>query len=375
MSDKTVKMLVWCMGFMGKTFAEFITTYPVKKYRIIGYTDSNRNISGGGGEFYGYPVYSLDEISELDCDCVMVANEQEDIFYEIKKYIKDDLKLDLTVLNHKKAMNLVRTERILIKYRQSEDPEIQETLRWLQNHEISVRNQRENTEKVCYEICYDDDRGGFPYVNFKGKRMYYPKDYKFEMKNGKHILTNIVECDQYAGSPHLYADSSHKIRKGDVIVDAGVAEGNFTLTYIDEISKAYLIESNQKWLDVLKLTFAPYKQKIVFVPRNLSDEDTEDSITLDTVVENNKIDFIKMDIEGMETRALLGGMNLLRNNPVKLSVCTYHRKRDKEYVQFILESLGYTVSHTEGYMFFLYDPDIDKTLDFRRGVIHASKYC
>ena len=219
---------------------------------------------------------------------------------------------------------------------------------------------------------FDTEKGNYPYVDFYGKRMYFPKDYEFEKEGDRYYLTNIVECDQYQGSPHLYVDGTHRIYKDDVIVDAGVAEGNFALTYIDIVSKAYLIESDKRWLDALELTFKPYKQKVVFVPYNLSDEDTKNSVTLDTIIKNNRIDFIKMDIEGAEAKALLGGIETLKNNDLRLSVCTYHRKRDLEYVHFILESLGYEVKHTEGYMFFLYDNNIDETLDFRCGVIHAS---
>lgn len=126
-------------------------------------------------------------------------------------------------------------------------------------------------------------------------------------------------------------------------------------------------------MDALELTFKPYMQKVVFVPKYLSDEDTENSITLDTAVQGSKIDFIKMDIEGAESKALLGGINTLQNSMARLSVCTYHRKRDMEYVSFILKSLGYEIELTEGYMFFLYDACIDETLDFRRGVVHAFK--
>lgn len=370
MYDKETKLLVWCMGNRGKYFAQVINSYPATYYKIIGYTDSEiKDIR----KFYGYPTYRLDEISKLEFDYIVIACDSCNALKEIKLWINNELEGNIKVIHYKELLDQIRTQRVIHKYEGTSDSEIRETVKWLKNHPISVRNQRENTKRVMYEVFTDSQKGDFPYVNFKGKRMYYPKDYSFGVENGRRYLSNIVECDQYEGSPHLYVYGKHKVNLGDIIVDAGVAEGNFALTYIDIVSKAYLIESDKRWLEALKLTFEPYKNKIVLVPKMLSDMDTEQSITLDTLLEGNRVDFVKMDIEGAETDALLGGINVLRKNNVKLSVCAYHRKRDEDYIQFILKALGYRTSHSEGYMFFIYDSYIDETLDFRRGVIYGSK--
>jgi len=372
MSDKEIRLLVWCMGDIGRMFAEFVLSYPAPNITIVGYTDSNKYVIGKE-RFYGYLVYNLDEIKSLNYNCIVIATENMKTFNEIEVYIKNFLNIDVPIFNCQQMVNKFRTQRIIHMYQNSEDTEIKNILNWLNTHDISVRNCSENTKRFIYKVYFDENRGEYPYVIFDGKRMYYPKDFAFEIEGGEKFLTNIVECDQYIGSPHLYIQGAHKINKGDVIVDAGTAEGNFTLSHIDTISKAYLIESDKRWLEALRMTFEPYKDKVVLVPKMLSDEETDSSITLDALIQNNRIDFIKMDIEGAETSALLGGINVLKDNNVKLSICSYHRKRDAEYIRFILESLGYIVNHTEGYMFFLFDKNIDKTLDFRRGVLYASK--
>lgn len=365
-----IKLLVWCMGNRGKFFAQKMSLYPAEGIEVIGFTDSKKSQEE---TFYGYPAYNLEEIEKLFFDYIVIACDADNACNEIRSWINQRLKGSFKVVDYEEILNIVRTRRIIQKYENSEDVEIRETVDWLRNHTITVRNQRENTKSIIYEVFSDELNGGYPYVNFMGKRMYYPKDYKFGLKDGKRYLTNIVENDQYEGSPHLYIHDTHKIERDDVIVDAGVAEGNFALSYIDIISKAYLIESSESWLDALQLTFRPYKNKVVFVPKMLSDEDSENSITLDTLLQDNKVDFVKMDIEGAEAGALLGGINVLRNNNVKLSVCAYHRQRDAEYIRFILESLGYRISYAQGYMFFLYDWNIDETLDFRHGVIYGQK--
>ena len=372
MFEKETKLLVWCMGNKGKLFAEKMSAPFVNNVKIIGYTDSK--LSGEEMDYYGYPVYRVEEIKKLIFDYIVIACDASNAQEEIRTYIEQNFNMQFKVVDYRKMLKMVRTQRVICKYKNSDDREIREIVKWLKNHEISVRNQREVSEKNMYEVLYDESNGNFPYVNFMGKRMYFPRNHHFEEENGKKFLINIVELDQHVGSPHLYIHDSHKIEYGDVIIDAGVMEGNFALSYIDMISKAYLIESDKRWIEALKLTFKPYKDKIVLVPKMLSDVDTENSITLDTLLQDNKVDFIKMDIEGAETRALLGGINTLRCNDARLSICAYHRKRDEEYINFILKSLGYTVSHSEGYMFFLFDKNIDDTLDFRRGVIYGQKY-
>lgn len=311
------KLLVWCMGDKGKFFAQKMLSYPIDNIKVIGFTDIKNTHEE---TFYGYPVYKLNEIAELLFDYIVIACDAEDARKEIKAWINQKLKGSFKIVDYIEMLNIIRTKRLIYKYKESEDAEIKETVNWLKSHTVSVRNQRENTKEIIYEVYSDGSKGDFPYVNFKGKRMYFPKNYNFRTENGKRYLVNIVENDQYDGSPHLYMHDIHRINRNDVIVDAGVAEGNFTLSYIDIVSKAYLVESNESWLEALQLTFAPYKDKVVFVPKMLSDEDTENSITLDTILQNNKVDFVKMDIEGAETSALLGGINVLRNNDVN---CRY----------------------------------------------------
>ncbi len=366
-----MKLLIWCMGCMGKAFSDFAKDYVADS--IIGYTDSNAEKTESKRNFCGHPIYSTEEVCKLEFDCIVIASSQKKVICEVKEYIKEKIKVDCTILTSEQAMNIIRRKRVIEKYEKTEDLEIKKTVEWLREHEISVRNQRENQEKTYYEVYFDKEKGDFPYVDFYGKRMYYPRDYEFERDGDKYFLTNVVECDQYPGSPHLYIEGTHRIYQNDVIVDAGVAEGNFALTYIDMVSKAYLIESDQRWLDALELTFKPYRKKVVFIPKNLSDENTKTSTTLDSIIQSSRVDFVKMDIEGAETKALLGGINVLRNCAPRLSVCTYHRERDMEYIIFLLESLEYEVRPAEGYMFFLYDPNIDNTLDFRRGIVRAVK--
>ena len=52
------------------------------------------------------------------------------------------------------------------------------------------------------------------------------------------------------------------------------------------------------------------------------------SINIDTLLENTDVTFIKMDIEGQEKNALLGGKRVLREKRPKMNIAAYHRNED-----------------------------------------------
>src|SRR4029434_9398676 len=67
------------------------------------------------------------------------------------------------------------------------------------------------------------------------------------------------------------------------------------------------------------------------IPHNDNGDETVEVTTLDALVESLKlaqIDFVKMDIEGAEQRALRGGRQLLRRCHPRLAISSYHLKGD-----------------------------------------------
>jgi predicted RNA methylase len=210
-----------------------------------------------------------------------------------------------------------------------------------------------------------------PYILFEGKKMYYPQSFSFVNCDGKQYVYNVLR-EQGEKSPHLYVRNNDEIKEDSVIVDAGVCEGNFALRYVDKAKKIYLIESDPQWIKALKMTFSDYQDKVVICNKFLTRYESENTTTLDELVQED-IDFLKMDIEGAEIDAILGGKNILRKSNARCAICSYHKKNDEENIRYLLETYGYQTSTSEGYMFFPYDENILDTMDFRRGVVYGAK--
>ena len=261
--------------------------------------------------------------------------------------------------------------KLIDKYKDSNDEEIKEILKYWIYNDLNIFGTYYNTMSTCNKVFRDEDNG-FPYIEFDGKRMYYPKDYnEFKLIDGKEYIIDILS-EQGEKSPHLYIDGDIQISKGDVLVDAGVCEGNFALRYIDIVDKVYLVECDDKWMEALKLTFKPYNDKVIFCNKMLTDKDDEDSISLDTLVKG-RVDFIKMDIEGAEAKTLLGGKSVFAENNIKCAICSYHKHGDEQSIKNILDSYGYKNWTSKGYMIFVYGEDIFRNPEVRRGIVYGKK--
>jgi hypothetical protein len=228
---------------------------------------------------------------------------------------------------------------------------------------------RYNPENIAVSF---DTKKEMKYILQEGKRLYFKKGWDI-----KQIQTyyNGLLIEQDSLSPHCYETSEFHVSEGDVVVDAGVAEGNFALSVIEKVKKIYLFEPDKTWITALEATFAPWNEKVVIVNKYVSDNDKENCITLDTFFGNEKIDFIKADIEGAEFQLLTGAKTVLsRQTPMKITLCTYHKHNDAETFNQILMKNGFHTEFSKGYMIFFQEL-FDKLEPpyLRRGLIRATK--
>jgi hypothetical protein len=250
--------------------------------------------------------------------------------------------------------------------------ETQEVLNYLKTNPIAVFPYEFQDKYIAENIeVFDDLEKGLPYVLQDGKRLYFKKRWgKRKIRN----LFNLLSKEQDIRSPHHYLTDQFRFEDGDILVDAGAAEGNFALSIVEKAGKIILFEADKEWIEPLNATFEPWKDKVVIVNKYISNITNSTNTTLDEYFASGEpVTFLKIDVEGAESRLLEGSKRLLAaNTKLKVAVCTYHKQNDEREFKALLENYGFKTSHSEGYMLFYFDKKM-KAPFFRRGLIRAEK--
>lgn len=185
-------------------------------------------------------------------------------------------------------------------------------------------------------------------------------------KKSKSIYENIIRFRLLDDSLTIPTDSQDKQYfeydywnkdKDEVVLDIGAYNGislkTFLLENENNFSKYYCIEPDQynynnliKYIDSLDISI---KNKIICINKCLWSHNTNlnlyalngpgsfvssigkqktEAITIDKLMNNKKVSFIKMNIEGSEKQALLGGKQTICGYKPKLAVAGYHKTDD-----------------------------------------------
>lgn len=340
-----------------------------------------------GGMIGGVPVITLEECAKLQYDLIIIASAYVD---EIVNTIKDMSALDLQKVirkdqfypqNNGMTLSQINTayyyeKDILLQ----DDQELRELYEKFQNRDnfVDLLNRRrfvENKEKIeCYrdvEIFYDDVEK-LKYVFVNGKKLYYPADWDDEKITEYHAL-NVYMCTD-ATSAHRYLDTDFAVREDDIVADIGTAEGLFALEVVERVKKVYLFEADCKWMQALHATFKPYKEKVVFENKFVSNIDLWEFITCDNYFQDKEINLIKMDIEGEEQKALLGSKNLLKRENLRWLITTYHRSEDMEFIEAFMKMNGYLTERVSGRLW-IDQANLDVRFfgEFRKAMLRAVK--
>jgi len=157
---------------------------------------------------------------------------------------------------------------------------------------------------------------------------------------------------------HIYGTGPRAVRKGDIVLDCGANVGVFIRTSLRaEAEKIIAIEPAPDNLECLRRNFPQEiaSGRVVIVPKGVWDKDDfldllvdpdnqpADSFvihrpgakavahvpltTIDHLVgelQLPRVDYIKMDIEGAEVRALQGAKQTLARFHPRMALCTYH---------------------------------------------------
>ena len=336
------------------------------RIEIAGVIDNDEKKQGG--VFWGNPVKGPESIGEISYDyiCILLERGYREVYNQLLYgYHVEQCRLVNKFFLLKQLM--------INKYQDSSDQDICATLAYWGKNNLTFFNQFEFAPMQIERVFWDTDHN-MPYILYGDKRLYYPRGYSgFFVKDEVLCVNSYREMEQHKNSPHRYLTSEIYIKEGDIVVDAGAREGDFALQFIDKIKKLYLFECDPGWIRALEMTYKDYRDKVVIIPKMLSDEVSDETTTLSEVLADGKVDFIKMDIEGAEVRALQASSDLLKENSVRCAICCYHKENDRKEIEQIFLSNEYECSTSNGYVVFIADTDIFRTSDFRKGVVYAKK--
>jgi hypothetical protein len=200
---------------------------------------------------------------------------------------------------------------------------------------------------------YKDTVKDLFYVLQNGRKLYYSR--KYNSVEAVQESYNSLVVEQHANSPHLYLKKGFDVAEGDFVLDIGAAEGNFSLDIVERAGKVIIIEAEEHWIEALNATFEPWKEKVEIIHKYISDTNSNRCATLKSIVGEQSVDFLKLDVEGAELSILNSSAELLRRKQIKkVAVCTYHKKNDEKQFSQLLQDYGYEISQTPGIMLFVY---------------------
>ena len=333
---------------------------------LLGFIDNDDRKYGQ--KFFDRFIYHPGQLQELQYDriCILLGEKFQDVYNQLVYGYQIEPE---KIIDREDLLKYLMVQ----KYKDSAEEDIKSTIKYWTENPISFFNQYQYAEAGYDRISWDRDEN-MPYTEYAGRRLYYPRNYSgFIYKDNSVYARSYRAMDQAGGSPHQYLSNETFIKKGDVVIDAGAREGDFALAFIDEISKLYIFESDLEWVKALQATYREYKDKVTIVPKMLGGCVNDEMTTLRETLGEQRIDFIKMDIEGAEVSVLESSQDILRENNIRCAVCSYHRKGDAATLQEIFERNGYQIEFSNGQVVFIADVNIFRDLDFRKAMVYAYK--
>lgn len=201
---------------------------------------------------------------------------------------------------------------------------------------------------MLVDVRKDENRNLYYVLKEDGKRLYFQRTTP-PHKIQKYYRALMIEQDQR--SAHHYFNNNKDVT-GKVFVDVGCAEGYSSLEIIEEAKHVYLFEQNESWLEAIRATFEPWKDKVTIVQKYVSNRNSPKEQKLDDFFRDKPDEhlFIKMDIEGAERRALAGCEQLFRDcKKIDFAICTYHLHDDEEVISAFLDKHNCTYRNQKGF--------------------------
>ncbi len=177
----------------------------------------------------------------------------------------------------------------------------------------------------------------------------------------------------------IYEPAGHEVRPGDIVLDCGANIGVFTRKALSRgAAMVVAIEPAPQTLNALRRNFEAEIRagRVIVYPKGVWDRESEMDLTLNetnqggnsVVVEPERaarkirvplttidhivaelglprVDFIKMDIEGAEKPALVGGRDTIRRFRPRMSISTEHLPDDTTAIPALLNQIETRYTH------------------------------
>lgn len=333
---------------------------------ILGYIDNNP--AKEGKCYYGKIVYSPDILNQNRNAYILVADKY---MQKVTLQIKTDYPWYTDrIVNY---YTFFEGYKLIVRYGNSTNTEIVKTIDYLKYHPLYYFNYPyiEKYKKDSDQIEYDAERKLF-FVMFQGKKMYFSRSFQNEQEVREYYY--LLKTEQDLASPHRYLTKDFDVLPGSVVVDVGAAEGNFALEVIDRVKKIYLFEPDDMWVEALRYTFEEYKDKVIIINKFVSNFNDGQTVTIDKILKNVKIDFLKMDIEGEEYYALQGAEKVIDASlNLRCLICTYHQEFAYQAIKQLFSEKGFSVQTSSGYMWYPMTEMPMRLPVLRRGLIRVEK--
>ena len=197
---------------------------------------------------------------------------------------------------------------------------------------------------------------------------------KLEDKYSKDTLISYIKsrnsgdytvCEKFYDANQYFAESIIFFKENETFVDCGVFDGETIKEFISRNNNSFdyifgfepdksnyensinnLKSISTKKLNIFNLgswhkndtlRFNSISERVSEIDPNGSVEIKVDSI--DNLITDKKVSYIKMDVEGAELNSLRGAEKIIRLNKPKLAICLYHKPEDIYDITYWIDSL------------------------------------
>ena len=185
-----------------------------------------------------------------------------------------------------------------------------------------------------------------------------PKGQFWVPKGSRYVLPfNLAEMED-----RVYDDGEHFIKPGDIVLDCGASDGDFTREALKAgAAKVVALEITPESIECLRRNLAAEiaAGKVVVYPKGVWDKDDmltmyvdPENFAANTVLGNSglqpsvqvplttidkvvaelglpRVDFIKMDVEGAEANAIAGARGTIQRFKPRLAIAAEHKLEDQ----------------------------------------------